>query len=96
MNLPGDASGCKALWTAVVDRALRDVTGALDGVPRDARHREQQRAARWIGQGRGFLDACDLAGLDGELIRQRWNAGTLNLDALRNVSQRSKTNKEAA
>lgn len=73
-NVPGDAVGCQALWTAVVARALLDLTS-----PQEL---ERIAADRWFRRGADLHRICSLAGLDGSAVREAYLAGRFNAAAL--------------
>lgn len=70
---PEDVSRERQLWCAVVSRALQDAMGAVaasGGSMEKARLRDDAR--EWfLRDGRDFRVACDAAGYDSEVIRQR-------------------------
>lgn len=75
---PADAR--RALWVAVIERALLDATEGPVDEAADQRPRLQAAAQAWFAHGGpGFRLACDLAGLDPAAVR----AGYLRLMARR-------------
>jgi hypothetical protein len=74
------AARARGLWLKVVAQALRDaLSGAVDANAARAR----RRAHEWlVSGGNDFREVCDLAGICPRTLRDRYQAGLINLDAL--------------
>ena len=71
----------KAMWQAVLSLALRDATSTAQG--RD-RPRDRASADRWLTcGGESFESACECAGFEPDVIRNRYVGGHIDPRALR-------------
>ncbi len=64
-------AGEKALWRAVVDRALDDACGHCGGTPRNTMVATEQAAAWLLRNGANMRLVCDLADLDPQAVKNR-------------------------
>ena len=88
------AEGQRALWCAVLFRALSDATAPDYGCSSDERA-ARASARSWIGC-RDFYEVCRLAGMEPEYILDGYRSGRINEDDIRVRGRRGPKVKEAA
>lgn len=69
-----DAHACRALWRAVMEAMLCDLTAPSRSAATETARRQ---AAAWFARGPDMLTVAALAGLDGRAIRDRYLRGQI-------------------